>query len=151
MFKEILQKSIVGFFFGLGLAVSVTLIFTIYDQYRYKIKNLFGPNAIHYVGDSISDLTILKHKQRMDTENYTVVGYVKNVSETLYKSVDIRIDIMDGEFILGSCYDQAQTDIGKGYFNAGDTGNFIISCRELSTSGNKYPYKIYIDSAVGLE
>lgn len=151
MFKEIFQKSIVGFFFGLGTAVSVTLMIGVYDQYRYKIKNLFGPNYIHYLGDSVSDLKILEHKQRLDTELFTVVGNVKNESDNLYKSVRVRIDIMDGEFILGSCTSDAHTVVGGEYLNKGDTGNFVINCRELTTSENQYPYKIYFESVVEIE
>jgi hypothetical protein len=148
MFNEILQKSVVGFFFGLGASVSVVVMIFTYETYSYEIKQWFGPTYVHYSDQEITHLEIISHKQRNETEQYTVVGKVSNTGSTPLKDILVKIEIIDGEFILGSCHGSVD---GGQYLNKGDVGYFSIDCRNLKTDETKYPYKISLDRAVAYE
>ncbi len=148
MFNEIYHKSIIGFFFGVGASVAVIAMIFTYETYRYEVKQWFGPTYVHYSDVDIPDLEITLHKLRNDTEQYTVVGKVSNNGSTPLKDIHVKIEIIDGEFILGRCYGYVD---GGQYLNKGDVGYFSIDCRDLKTLENKYPYKISLDSAVAYE
>lgn len=148
MFKEILQKSVVGFFFGLGASIAAFSIILFYEANRSQVKGWFGPNYTFLHGKELSGVEITAHKQRQDTEKYTVVGKVQNNSEIPIRGISIEVQILDGEFLLGRCVDGV--DRGQ-YLNKGESGFFSVECRNLTTAENKYPYKVLINSAVAYE
>mgnify|MGYP003384649745 CR=1 FL=1 len=146
MLKEIIQKSIVGFFFGLGMAVAGLAVIAFYDANQSLVKSWFGPSYERFGKGAIpSALKITKHKQRTDSEMFTVVGFVENDGEDSYRDVEVRIDIKDNEFVLGRC--NGYVDRGQ-FLNKGETSPFIIECRDLKTLENQHPYEIYINYAL---
>jgi hypothetical protein len=148
MFKELLTKSITGFFFGLGVSIAVISAVMISDNYKHKYKSWFGAGAIHFENKPVPGLVISSYKQRKDTENFTVVGLVKNTAELSFKDIFVKIEIYDGEFILGTCSGSVS---GGQYLNKDETGHFSIDCRDMKTSENNYPFRISISYAIGLK
>ena len=131
MFNELFQKSIIGFFFGLGASVAVVSMIFTYETYRYEIKQWFGPTYIRYTNEEVPNLEIVSHKQRNDTEQYTVVGKVSNNASMPLKDILVKIEVIDGEIILGRCHGSVD---GGQYLNKGEVGYFSIDSRDFKTS-----------------
>lgn len=148
MFNEILQKSIAGFFFGLGAAIAAILMIFIYDSYRHEMKGWFGNTYVHYWKENNPGLEILNHKKRDDAEIYTIVGNITNKGKIPLKDIEIAGRVKDGEYVLGSCNGYVE---GGQYLNPNETSFFIVKCHELKTSENPYPYTLYFNSAIGYE
>ncbi len=122
--------------------VATLILFLVYQQ---DIREAFLDQSAVYSGADIKSLVIVSHKQRTDSEVYTVVGNIKNTGNISFKRVIVSAEVYDGEFIIGQC--TASVNRG-GVVEEGDTGSFVLDCAQLRQDNDfGYPYRVELVSA----
>jgi hypothetical protein len=147
--KELLHKIIHGAAFGFGLGLVFFLFVFVYEENRYQIKRWLGPDYIHLEDYPEHGVEILFHKQRQDTENYTIVGTVKNNGNIHWKDISFIAALTEEENQIDSC--RGSVNAEKGFLNPGEEAPFKIKCGDTPTENNNYKYSLKFSYGLGIE
>ncbi len=147
--KELLHKILHGAAFGFGLGLVFFLFVIIYEENRYQIKRWLGPDYIHLEDYPAHGIEISFHKQRSDTENYTIVGTIKNNGSIHWKDISFIAALTEEENQIDSCRGSVNTE--GGFLNPGEEAPFKIKCGDTPTKKNSYKYSLKFSYGLGIE
>ena len=147
--KELLHKIIHGAAFGIGLGLVFFLFIFVYEENRHQIKRWLGPDYIHLEDYPDHGVEILFHKQRPDTEFYTIVGTVKNTANIHWKDINFIASLIEGEHQIDSCWGSVNAQ--GGFLNPGEEAPFKIKCKDTPTKNNNYKYSLKFTYGLGIE
>jgi len=142
----ILVKIIHGVAIGIGFCAVLFIYLSNMEPLRNYGEKLFGPDSFSTNDIDRHGLIINFHKQRLDTDEFTIVGTVRNEGKHTWKEVMIDAYLLEGDKKVDRNY---TSDIPYN-LKPGDEGFFKITFEDTPTKGVKYNYDLMIGYGVAL-
>ena len=118
--KDLINKAIFGFVFGIGLCLALFISSFLFDYFQDSEKPI--PKKIY--SEEVQLVILDQHKSKMD-DSLLVLAKVKNDSSDIWTRIEVEAEIFDSNgLFIDECRDFIHDQL-----NPTESENFEIVCR----------------------